>query len=322
MKIAVLLGGNSPEREVSLSSGKNIASALRENGHEVLEFDPGLQTSKLLSVFNLFLSDQLKNESSLYLNLYLLKLLKVDVVFNGLHGGDGENGVVQTLLDSLNLKYTGPGAMACMLSMDKEISKMLLAQNDLPIAKSLTVRSKNEEVPNLANFTFPLIVKPADGGSSLGHTVLENDKKLKVALNTAFEFGQKVMVEEFIVGKEIAAGVLNGVALPLVHIKPISGIYDYEAKYTPGKCSYDVPANLNEVTTKKVQNFAVKTYNLLGCSSYSRIDFLVKENNEMVILEANTLPGMTTTSLLPKAAKEAGYSFEKLVESLVQEAVK
>jgi D-alanine-D-alanine ligase len=320
MKIAVLLGGNSPEREVSLNSGKNISDALIKNGHDVTEMDPQSSTAQLIEQFRLQLQYPSAEESKLYTNLLLLKYLNVDLVFNGLHGGSGENGVIQTLLDQLGIKYTGPGAMACMLAMDKEISKMLLIQNGLPTAKYLAIRNRNEAKPNLKDFTFPVIVKPADGGSSLGHTVLNETDSIITAVNEAFKFGEKVLVEEFISGKEIAAAVLFGKALPLVHIKPKHGIYDYECKYTPGMSSYEVPAQLNPEITLKVQQFAVKMYNLLGCSSYSRIDFLIKENGEIYILEANTLPGMTSTSLVPKAAKASGISFEELIESITQEA--
>lgn len=316
------MGGTSPERDVSLSSGKNIAEALRRNGHDVLEFDPGLNTKDLLSSFNLNLDHELEKQSGLYINLLLLKLLKVDVVFNGLHGGDGENGVVQALLDTLGIKYTGPGSNACVLAMDKEISKMLLLQNGLPTAKSLAVRNPGEQVTDAGDLKYPIIVKPADGGSSIGHTVLQDKQGLQKAVDLAFKYGMKVLIEEYVSGKEIAAGVLDGQSLPLVHIQPKHGIYDYECKYTPGMSNYECPANLDEATTKKIQGYALKMYKLLGCSSYSRIDFLVQDNNDMVILEANTLPGMTSTSLIPKAAKAIGYSFEELIEKIVQDVVR
>lgn len=323
MKIAVLMGGNSPEREVSLNSGKNIAETLRHNGHDVIDFDPSLEPELLAAKFNIDLpSKYLLHTTGLYVNLLLLKHLQIDIAFNALHGGVGENGVVQTLLDQLNIKYSGPGAMACMLAMDKEISKMLLMQNNLPTAKSVSVRDKKKATPPLKDINFPIIVKPADGGSSLGHTVLYDANTLDKAITEAFKYGEKVLIEEYIKGKEIAAAVLNGVPLPLVHIKPLHDMYDYECKYTPGMSSYEVPASLKTQTTTRIQDYAVKMYNLLGCSSYSRVDFLLKENDEMVILEANTLPGMTSTSLLPKAAKAAGISFEELLEAIIQEVLK
>jgi D-alanine-D-alanine ligase len=323
MKIAVLLGGSSPERDVSLDSGKMIAATLQNLGHEVMEIDPGLPTKQLILDLGLKAENLefLANMSGMYGTVLLLAQLNIDLVFNGLHGGDGENGVVQTLLDTLKIKYTGSSAMACMLAMDKEISKMILLQASLPTAKSIAVRSAGETI-NLKKLNFPVIVKPADGGSSLGHTVLQNDDKMESALKFAFEYGKKVLIEEFVSGKEIAAGVLDGQALPLVHIKPTHDMYDYECKYTPGMSSYEVPAQLDQKTTEKIQDYACKMYGLLGCNGYARIDFLVDEENRLNILEANTLPGMTETSLFPKAAKEAGYSFEKLVEKIVQEAIK
>ncbi len=323
MKIAVLLGGTSPERDVSLDSGKNIVDALRKLGHKVFAIDTGLPLQKLVADLEIRPGNMpgFEEKHGLYAKLFLLSQLNIDLVFNGLHGGDGENGVVQTLLDTLKIKYTGSSAMACMLAMDKEISKMILLQACLPTAKSIAVRNADETI-NLKELNFPVIVKPADGGSSLGHTVLQNDDKMEEALKFAFEYGKKVLIEEFISGKEIAAGVLDGQALPLVHIKPTHDMYDYECKYTPGMSSYEVPAQLDQKITEKIQDYACKMYGLLGCKGYARIDFLVDEENRLNILEANTLPGMTETSLFPKAAKEAGYSFEKLVEKIVQEAIK
>ncbi len=323
MKIAVLLGGDSPERDVSLDSGKNISEALRRNGHEVLEIDTGLSTKQLISDLKPGKETihSIENISGLYSNILLLKQLNPDLVFNGLHGGEGENGTIQTLLETLEIKYTGSRSEACMLAMDKEISKMLMQQAGLPTAKSIAVRSLNDQI-DLSELNFPVIVKPADGGSSLGHTILENDNDIATAINFSFKYGKKVLIEEFVSGREIAAGVLDGNALPLVHIKPTHGIYDYECKYTPGMSSYEVPAKLDKKTTRQIQVYASKMYNLLGCRGYARIDFLVGENGQMCILEANTLPGMTETSLFPKAAKEAGYSFEELIEKIVQEAIK
>lgn len=323
MKIAVLLGGTSPEREVSLDSGKNIAAALRLNDHDVLEFDPGLTTKELIENLNIqsINSSFLENESGLFSNIFLLKELNVDLVFNGLHGGYGENGVIQTLLDTLDIKYTGSGSEACMLAMDKEISKMLLSQVGLPTAKSMTIRKENDLI-DIAKLNFPIIVKPADGGSSLGHSILENDEGIEQAVKFAFKYGKKVLIEEFISGKEIAAGVLMGKALSLVHIKPTHDMYDYECKYTPGLSSYEVPAKLDARITNQIQEYACKMYRLLGCRHYARVDFLVNTENQLNILEANTLPGMTSTSLFPKAAKEAGYSFEALIEEIVKEAIK
>ncbi len=323
MRIALLLGGNSPERDVSLDSGKNIAEALRKIGHEVLEIDPGFSALQLLSNLNLSQNkfQVLEKDLGLFSPLFLLTQLDIDLVFNGLHGGEGENGSIQTLLDTLKIKYTGSGSMACMLAMDKEISKMLLLQSGLPTAKSITVRNNNNPI-DLKELKFPVIVKPADGGSSLGHTVLDDEEKVKTAVEFAFEYGNKAIIEEFISGKEIAAGVLAGKALPLVHIKPVHEMYDYECKYTEGMSSYEVPAKLDIKTTQQIQDYACEMYEVLGCRGYARIDFLVDENNGLNILEANALPGMTETSLLPKAAKEAGYNFEELIEKIVQEAMK
>lgn len=327
MKIVVLLGGDSPERDVSLNSGKNIAHALRENGHDVIEFDPGLSSKELVKSLHSLIKDVNKlntiaTHPGFFSNFFLLNFFDFDLVFNGLHGGKGENGVVQTLLETLNIPFTGSSSVACMLSMDKEITKHLLVQADLPTAQALYIKNKNAPIPPIEGLKYPVIVKPADGGSSLGHTVLNSKDDVEAAVEYAFRYGYKVMIEEYIKGKEIAAGVLSGKALPLVHIKPKHSIYDYECKYTDGMSSYDVPANIDTGLTEQIQHYAVRVYELFQCSGYARIDFLLKENGDAVILEANTLPGMTSTSLLPKAAKAAGWDFNKLIEKIVQEAVK
>ncbi|MCB0282103.1 MAG: D-alanine--D-alanine ligase [Calditrichae bacterium] len=325
MRVVVLLGGDSPEREVSLNSGKNIAQALTENGHEVIEFDPGIDTEKLVNKFRSFFPTDanpymlLKNPGFLS-NIQILKFLPFDIVFNGLHGGKGENGVVQTLMELSGIRFTGSDSVSCMLTMDKEISKRLLIQQNLPVAKAVYFSSIPDTV-EMNDLNFPVIVKPADGGSSLGHTVLQESSGVTDAIKYAFGFGRKVMIEEYIKGKEIAAGVLAGSALPLVHIKPKHGIYDYECKYTSGMSEYQVPADLDAKLTAKVKNYAEQAYNLFHCADYARIDFLVKDNGEMVILEANTLPGMTSTSLFPKAAKAEGTDFNQLIEKIIKEAI-
>lgn len=325
MKIAVLLGGDSPERAVSLDSGKNIVKAIETLGYSVFPFDPAMEPAEHILQF-----PQLKDKISLpkhsggklYMNLLLLSYLKVDVVFNALHGGDGENGVVQTLLEQLNIKSTGPGSVSSMLAMDKVITKSLLHYGQIPVARSVTVHSKIEVPKDIKPLSYPVIVKPADGGSSLGHTVLQNGKGLQKAVMQAFKFGSKVLIEEFVEGKEIAAGVLNGRALPLVHIKPKHGIYDYDCKYTPGMSSYEVPADLPLNVTQQIQEYALQSWHILQCSSYCRVDFLLSKENKPIVLEVNTLPGMTSTSLFPKAAKNMGFSFERLIDELIKEVVK
>lgn len=325
MKIAVLLGGDSPEREVSLHSGENIVRALQATGHDAFGFDPALDTKVLINTAP-FTTDQRKQLltplrfNGYYQNIQLLKMLMPDVVFNGLHGGKGENGVVQALLDTLNIPYTGSGFESCLLAMDKDITKLLLLRENLPTPKFIRLRSPSEQ-PDISGLAFPLIVKPADGGSTIGLTLIRSAHELSNAVPKAFRYGSKVIIEEYIQGKEIAAGVLGQEALPLVHIVPKHDIYDYECKYTSGMSDYIVPADLPEATTKRIQKLAFDTYDLLNCRGYARIDFLVTEQGKLYILEANTLPGMTATSLFPKAAQAKGISFNALIDNIVQEAI-
>ena len=326
MKIAVLLGGDSPERDVSLHSGENIIKALQSKGHDVYAFDPAMDTEQL--VLKLPLNAQKKEKilkssifNGYYQNIQLLKLLNPDVVFNGLHGGKGENGVVQALLDTLGMAYTGSGFESCLLAMDKDVSKLLLMREKMPTPKFIRLRSIDDPI-SLSGLNFPLIVKPADGGSTIGLSLIDSETEMPKAVSRAFEYGSKVIVEEYIRGKEIAAGVLAGKALPLVHIVPKHDIYDYECKYTSGMSDYIVPADISTSITELIKQMARETYNLLNCKSYARIDFLVTSEGDAYILEANTLPGMTATSLFPKAAQAQGMDFESLIDYIVRDALK
>lgn len=325
MKIAVLLGGDSPERDVSLHSGENIVHALQNRGHAAYAFDPAQDTVTLIHGLPFSVEERktlLADDffSGYYRNMQLLKRLKPDVVFNGLHGGKGENGVVQALLDTLEIPYSGSGFESCLLAMDKDITKLLLLRENLPTPKFIRLRSPGDEiVPD--GLSFPLIVKPADGGSTIGLSLIYSADEMKEAVQTAFRFGEKVIIEEYVKGREIAAGVLAGKALPLVHIMPSHNIYDYECKYTAGMSEYIVPADLPEKITRDIQKLAVETYDLLNCSGYARIDFLVDDAGHPYILEANTLPGMTATSLFPKAAGAAGMGFDDLIDFIVNDAL-
>jgi len=298
MKIGVLLGGNSAEREVSLASGKAISAACKELGHDVLDLDPQFDVRLLVS-----------------------DLLTVDLVFNGLHGGDGENGVIPGFLQSLGVKYTGSKTEASAICMDKRISKALVHRKDL-LTPNWVSLANNDPLPSVGDMVFPVVIKPNDQGSTIGLTVVKDESELDDAIELARQFANVVLIEEFIVGKEITVTVIGDKAYPIVEIVPSHGLYDYECKYNQGMTEYFCPANIDKDLTKAIQESALKIHKLLGCRHYSRADFRLDENGKAWFLELNTLPGMTETSLVPKAAKASGLSFPELIQTIINEALK
>ena len=298
MKIGVLLGGNSAEREVSLASGKAISAACKELGHNVLDLDPQFDVRLLVP-----------------------DLLTVDLVFNGLHGGDGENGVIPGFLQSLGVKYTGSRNEASAICMDKRISKALVHRKDL-LTPNWVSLANNDPLPSVGDMVFPVVIKPNDQGSTIGLTVVKDESELDDAIELARQFANVVLIEEFIVGKEITVTVIGDKAYPIVEIVPSHGLYDYECKYNQGMTEYFCPANIDKDLTKAIQESALKIHKLLGCRHYSRADFRLDENGKAWFLELNTLPGMTETSLVPKAAKASGLSFPELIQTIINEALK
>ena len=298
MKIGVLLGGNSAEREVSLASGKAISAACKELGHNVLDLDPQFDVRLLVP-----------------------DLLTVDLVFNGLHGGDGENGVIPGFLQSLGVKYTGSKTEASAICMDKRISKALVHRKDL-LTPNWVSLANNDPLPSVGDMVFPVVIKPNDQGSTIGLTVVKDESELDDAIELARKFANVVLIEEFIVGKEITVTVIGDKAYPIVEIVPSHGLYDYECKYNKGMTEYFCPANIDKDLTKAIQESALKIHKLLGCRHYSRADFRLDENGKAWFLELNTLPGMTETSLVPKAAKASGLSFPELIQTIINEALK
>ena len=298
MKIGVLLGGNSAEREVSLASGKAISAACKELGHNVLDLDPQFDVRLLVP-----------------------DLLTVDLVFNGLHGGDGENGVIPGFLQSLGVKYTGSRNEASAICMDKRISKALVHRKDL-LTPNWVSLANNDPLSSVGDLVFPVVIKPNDQGSTIGLTVVKDESELDDAIELARKFANVVLIEEFIVGKEITVTVIGDKAYPIVEIVPSHGLYDYECKYNQGMTEYFCPANIDKDLTKAIQESALKIHKLLGCRHYSRADFRLDENGKAWFLELNTLPGMTETSLVPKAAKASGLSFPELIQTIINEALK
>lgn len=295
-KIGVLMGGLSSEREVSLRTGGAILSALQKEGYRAVAIDAGRDVAEVLGKE------------------------KVEVAFIALHGRYGEDGAVQGLLEMLGIPYTGSGVLASSLAMDKVATKKHLLYHELP-TPGFEVLRKGEDIEKLVSSVnhFPLVVKPAREGSTIGITIAKNAGELKTGLATALQYDDQVLVEEFIDGAEVTVGVLGGEPLPVIQVVPKGGFYDYHAKYTAGQTEYLLPAPLEGALYARLQKAAVEAYRVLGCRGAARIDFMVRER-EFYCLEANTIPGMTETSLLPKAAAHAGIPFAELVQRILEEA--
>ncbi|WP_155287845.1 D-alanine--D-alanine ligase family protein [Lacticaseibacillus zhaodongensis] len=339
MKICVLAGGRSTERNVSLSSGTRITKALRTKGHDATLIDLflGYDLSGVTDINTVFqdanipdsmaisdavLTDDdinaLRTDGSTQLfGPGVLEIAKAaDIVYLALHGGDGENGKVQAYLDLNNIRYTGSGALASGITMNKVISKKIMLQSDIPTAafkEVLRVDGPQQVMP----FGFPMIVKPTSGGSSVGMTIAQNQAELEAGLKEAFRFDPSAIVEQYITGREFSLGVVNGHALPAIEIKVHDGWYDFEHKFQPGHTDFVTPPDLDTETHKRMQDIAIRTMDVLELQNYARMDFLLDEDNNLFVIEANNLPGMTPLSLLPQEAEADGTSYEDLVDAIV-----
>lgn len=307
MKILVLLGGSSSEREVSLSSGGRVAAALRERGHEVTEADPHPDPFAVLPASR-----------------------AVDVVWLALHGGRGEDGTIQALLDLAGIRYTGSGLLGSALAMDKDLSKRLFRLAGVSTADWRMVRAGDGTSWREAGYseeTFAalgdrVVVKPSKQGSTVGLSIVQRPEPLAPAIEEAFRHDDEVMLETFVHGRELTVAVLGGQALPVGEIIPKHDIYDYECKYTPGMAEEIFPAQIPDAVRGAMQAQAMQAYNALKLRGCARIDFRLDPRGGMFCLEANTLPGMTGTSLVPQAAQAAGIGFPELCERIALEAVR
>ncbi len=297
-RVLVALGGDSSEREVSLHSGRAVAAALRKIGVEVEVQD---------------LSDLLLRRGTVQ---SLIGSNRPDVVFLAVHGTNQEDGAVQGLLELLHIPYTGSGIQASALAMDKEMTKKVLAREGIPVPRGVLVRSVEDEIP----VSLPVVVKPNAQGSTVGLTFARTPEELRLGIEKALAFDKSVLVEELIEGMEISTPVLVDRALPPVEIAPVSGVYDFGNKYTPGATEEIVPARLPAEVLAKAQETALAAHRALGCSGATRTDAIVR-NGEVIVLEVNTLPGMTGTSLLPNSAAAAGISFEELCRIIMEDAL-
>lgn len=331
MNITVLMGGTSSERNVSLASGIRIVLALRSRGHRVTALDParglisaseerelsmgtvGTEPPSLESLSKFAEGTFLPNLTS------MKEISEADVAFLALHGGQGEDGTIQALLDMAHVTYTGSGHLSSALAMDKDLSKKLFLMEQVKTADWLMAPVTIEQVEGMLG--LPVVVKPSKQGSTVGLSVVKKRQDLASAVEEASKYDDEVMIERFVPGRELTVGVLGSIALPVGEIIPKHEIYDYECKYTAGMAVEEFPAKLSREATEKVQQQALAAFKALKLKGYARIDFRLTSEGEFYCLEANTLPGMTELSLIPQGAAAMGIGFPELCERIVKLAL-
>jgi D-alanine-D-alanine ligase len=297
-RVGVLMGGLSAEREVSLKTGAGVMEALRCRGYRPLAIDVGMDIARDL------------------------RRRRIEIAFVALHGRGGEDGSIQGLLESMNVPYTGSGVLSSALAMDKKYSKLIFSAGRLPTAPFTVLREvvggRRWPLPEVRP---PVVVKPTREGSTIGISLVKRLRDLPPALTKAFRYGAEVMVEKYIPGRELTVGVLGDRALPVVEVRAAGGFYDYQAKYGSTTTRYLVPAPLPANLSGRLRKMAVAAHRALDCRGATRVDFRLNPEGKPFILEVNTIPGMTQTSLLPKAAREDGMEFDELVEWILCDAV-
>ncbi|HRZ87201.1 MAG TPA: D-alanine--D-alanine ligase [bacterium] len=294
-KIGVLYGGGSSEREVSLRSGTAILNALQTKGHDAVGIDVSEKTVETQ-----------------------LRTAGVTVAFIALHGRFGEDGRIQRVCEKLGIPYTGSGVAASEIAIDKIKTKEVLVRNGIPTPRSESLGKGAGKARTLpAAFPCPMVIKPALEGSSIGLSIIDRRDQLDEALERAFSYDNEVLVEEFVKGRELTVGILGGQALPVIQVVPKNAFYDYQAKYTKGMTEYIVPAQIDGGSARRAQSLALRTHQAIGCRDLSRVDMILTDAGDVFVLEINTIPGFTETSLLPKAARAAGIGFEDLCDRIL-----
>lgn len=289
------MGGSSSERKISLKSGKAVCQALKKQGLNVIALD--IKSPNCLSA---------------------IKKAKISCAFIALHGRFGEDGTVQRILESLRIPYTGSGVVASYLCLDKIVSRRIFKQRNIPVPEYdvLNRKSWQKRLKDLS-FSFPVVVKPSSEGSSIGISFVDKQSKLKPAIEQAFKYGNAIIIEKYIKGREITVGILGQRTLPVVEIVPKKRFFDFQAKYEKGKSDYVVPAKIAKGHYKNAQDLSLLAHRALGCAGFSRVDMILAKNGP-VVLEVNSIPGLTSMSLLPMAAKAAGINFNRLCLKIVQ----
>lgn len=347
MKIVVLAGGLSTERDVSFKTGEMVTKALRENGHQVILLDVFMGYSDkeedLTGIFDRAeavsvkvaaipetapdlekVKAQRKDQSDNFFGPNVIELCRMaDIVFMALHGENGENGKIQAAFDLFGIRYTGTGYLGSALAMNKGMAKQLFLENGIPTPRGTSLK-RGEDAAKIENcgIHFPCVVKPCSGGSSIGVSIVHDKAEYEQALKEAFRWENELVIEEYVKGREFSVGVIDFQALPIIEIAPVEGFYDYKNKYKAGSTVETCPAELSEQITKEMQGYAENVAEVLGLNTYSRTDFLLDAEDHIFCLEANTLPGMTPTSLLPQEAKVTGVDFNQLCEKLIESSMR
>lgn len=347
MKIVVLAGGLSTERDVSFKTGEMVTKALRENGHQVILLDVFMGYSDkeedLTGIFDRAeavsvkvaaipetapdlekVKAQRKDQSDNFFGPNVIELCRMaDIVFMALHGENGENGKIQAAFDLFGIRYTGTGYLGSALAMNKGMAKQLFLENGIPTPRGTSLK-RGEDAAKIetCGIHFPCVVKPCSGGSSIGVSIVHDKAEYEQALKEAFRWENELVIEEYVKGREFSVGVIDFQALPIIEIAPVEGFYDYKNKYKAGSTVETCPAELSEQITKEMQGYAEKVAEVLVLNTYSRTDFLLDAEDHIFCLEANTLPGMTPTSLLPQEAKVTGVDFNQLCEKLIESSMR
>ena len=346
MKIVVLAGGLSTERDVSLSSGAGICRTLREKGHDAFLLDVYLgfpyDKDKLEEVFSLpggglEIAEGIKttepdlaavkaardDQSDCFLGPNVVEICRMaDIVFMALHGDVGENGKLQATFDILGIKYTGPNYLGSALAMDKGVTKQIFRNAGVPTPIGIALKKSEKGTP-LSEFglSLPVVVKPCSGGSSIGVYIVNTPEEYENALAQSFRYEDEVVIEQYVKGREFAVGIIDGKALPVIEIIPKTGFFDYANKYQDGCTEEICPAPIDEETAQRMQRATELAFKALKLDIYSRADFLLDDEGNIYCLEVNTLPGMTSASLLPKEAKTAGIEYADLCELIIEKSL-
>jgi len=341
MKVVVLAGGISTERDVSLSSGAKIYKALKRNGHQAVLLDVylGYADEDADDIFDKEedWAKELGGIAEKNPDIEQVKAMRpdgdknffgpnvisicqaADVVFMALHGENGENGKIQACFDLMGIKYTGTDYVSSAICMDKGLTKDIFACYGIPTPQGIRLKKGEKQEKTV---TFPCIVKACCGGSSVGVSIAWKEEEYESALQEAFQYDDEVVIEQYIKGREFSVGVMGGKALPVIEIAPLVGFYDYKNKYQAGSAVETCPAEISEEKTKEMQGYAEKAFVALRLKNYARMDFMMSEQGEIYCLEANTLPGMTPTSLLPQEAAAVGINYEQLCEKIMEAALR
>lgn len=341
MNIVVLAGGTSSERAVSIVTGTQVCKALRGKGHQAIladvaagwegedwenPFTAEYELSRSVSYMEGW-NDKIQEvcrDRGEFFGPHILDICrKADMIFLALHGSNGEDGRIQAAFDLFGIRYTGTGALGSGMAMDKGIARQILHQGGVPVPVGTVLSRKDSpREPEKLGMDFPVVVKPCCGGSSIGVSIAHDRAAYEKALQEAFAWEDQVVVEEYVLGREFSVGVIDGEALPVIEIAPLKGFYDYRNKYEPGSAVETCPAELPQEKAAEMREYARLGHTLLKLDAYSRLDFMMRGDGQIYCLEANTLPGMTPTSLLPQEAAAVGVEFPELCEKLIEVSMK